>query len=310
MASRAPEPRPVARRRQTRLILYLVVLLGIAGWRFLPRPWHPTQTLETERHRILSTATKEETAEVAHALPLLYAAYSNRFGSVGGFRADHPKLTVKLYRDRDELRRIHPGLGWAEAFYSPPVSHAYFARVEINPLHWLLHESVHQLNHEVAHLHLENWLDEGLATYFGTSRLDSTELAPGQIDPNTYPVWWMDELATRTNLAENLANGSVIPLRAIITGRGGPRMNTRFNLYYLHWWSLAHFLLESEAHRTNALRLVQRGGDLASFEELIGPAEQVQLEWHTHVQRLKVLLSAPPSPIRARQGNRTVPQRP
>lgn len=109
----------------------------------------------------------------------------------------------------------------------------------------MLHESVHQLNHEVSHLSLEKWLEEGLAEYFSTSRLESKELAVGRVDSNTYPVWWIDELATSPELAENIRNGSVIPLRAIITNHGGPTMNSHFNLYYLHWWTLTHFVFES-----------------------------------------------------------------
>jgi hypothetical protein len=224
---------------------------------------------------------------VAHALNLLYAAYSNRFVALAGFQTSHHKMQLKLYKDRDELRKINPGLGWAEAFYSKPFCRAYYSAGEINPFHWMLHESVHQLNSEVAHLHLEKWLEEGLAEYFSGSRLQPAELAVGQIDLNTYPVWWIDELATTTNLTENLANGSVIPLRAIITNRGGPSMNRHFNLYYLHWWSLTYFIFESEAHRANAFKLLQRGGDLAAFEELIGPTEQVQADWHDYVRQLK-----------------------
>ena len=41
----------------------------------------------------------------------------------------------------------------------------------VNPYHWMLHESVHRLNREVAHLQLGKWLGEGLAEYFSTSRL-------------------------------------------------------------------------------------------------------------------------------------------
>jgi hypothetical protein len=154
----------------------------------------------------------------------------------------------------------------------------------------MLHESVHQLNHEVAHLKLEKWLEEGLAEYFSTSQLRANELVIGKIDLNTYPVWWIDELATSTNLTENLANGSVIPLRTIVTNRGGPSMNSHFNLYYLHWWTLTHFVFESETHRHNASKLLQRGGGLEAFEELIGPVEQIQSEWHDHVQKLKARL--------------------
>jgi hypothetical protein len=134
-------------------------------------------------------------------------------------------------------------------------------------------------------------LEEGLAEYFSTSRIRDGQLALGTIDPNTYPVWWIDDLATTPDLSTNLANGSVIALRSIITGSGGPSMSRHFNLYYLHWWTLTHFVFESEKYRGQASALLQRGGDAKAFEELIGPIEQAQSEWHTHVRHLKSALA-------------------
>jgi hypothetical protein len=277
--------------RETRLLLYLLVVLGVAAWKFIPRPWHPSLTLETRHHLIYSTATKQQTDDTAHAMELLYVAYSNHLGSLTGFQHEHSRLQVKLFRDRAEFRRVNPGLGWAEAYYHEPYCRAYFSADEINPYHWMLHEGIHQLNQEVARLHLEKWLDEGLAEYFSTSQLQEKQLMVGRIDPNTYPVWWIDELATSPTVEENIRNGSVIPLRAIITNRGGPSMNRQFNLYYLHWWTLTDFLFESPKYRAPAMTLLQRGGGLAAFEELIGPVEQVQSEWHAHVRELKARLS-------------------
>jgi hypothetical protein len=277
--------------RETRLLLYLLLLLGVAAWKFIPRPWHPSIKLETAHYLIYSSATRPQTADTARALELLYTAYTNQLGSFAGFQPEHSKLEVKLFRDRAEFRRINPGLGWAEAYYREPYCRAYYSADEINPYHWMLHESVHQLNNEVARLKLDKWLDEGLAEYFSTSQLRDDQLIVGRIDPNTYPVWWIDELATSPTLEENLRNGSVIPLRAIITNRGGPRMNSNFNLYYLHWWTLTHFLFESPRYRVHALKLAQRGGGLAAFEELIGPVETLQPEWHTYVRDLKARLS-------------------
>ena len=43
-------------------------------------------------------------------------AYSNRFGELPGFDAGRYKLKLKLYKDRNEMRGIHPSMGWAEAF--------------------------------------------------------------------------------------------------------------------------------------------------------------------------------------------------
>ncbi|PWU20137.1 MAG: hypothetical protein C5B50_04780 [Verrucomicrobia bacterium] len=275
------------KRRRTRLLIYFLILLVIAAWRYAPRPWHPPITIETPHHIVFSSATRQQTEQTIHALDLLYSAYSNRLGSLPRFERSHQKLEVKLFKDRAEFRWVNPNLGWAEAFYREPYCQAYFSSEETNPYHWMLHESVHQLNHEVAHLRLEKWLEEGLADYFATSCLESNTLAVGRIDVNTYPVWWMPELATTPDLSENIHNGSVIPLRAIIANRGGPSINSHFNLYYLHWWSLTHFIFETPRYRAHALELLQRGGGLEAFEQTIGPLEQVQMEWHAYVRELK-----------------------
>ena len=282
--------KPKLKPGQTRMLFYLLVLLGIAAWKFVPRPWRASITLETAHHIIYSSAPRQQTENTAHALNLLYEAYSNRMGTLSQFQRQHPKLMLKLFKDRDEFRWINPGLGWAEAYYRKPYCRAYFSDAEINPYHWMLHESVHQLNREVAHLKLEKWLEEGLAEYFSTSRLTPNSLAVGRIDFNTYPVWWIDDIATTPDLAENLRNGSVIPLRCIISNRGGPSMNSQFNLYYLHWWTLTHFIFESPRYRERALDLAQRGGGMEAFEQLIGPVDQIQTEWHSYVRHLKSTL--------------------
>jgi len=76
-------------------------------------------------------------------------------------------------------------------------------------------------------------------------------------------------------------------LRAVITNHGGPAMKTSFNLYYLHWWTLTHFVFESPRCREHALELTQQGGTIEAFEQLLGPAEAVQTELHAYVRDLK-----------------------
>lgn len=274
------------------MAVYLLVVAGIAILKFLPRPWHASTKLETSHHIIYSTATPQQTRDTANTLELLYNAYSNRIGTIPQFRREHSRLKLKLFKDRGEFRWVNPNLGWAEAFYREPCCRAYFAAGENNPYHWMLHESTHQLNHEVANLRLEKWLEEGLATYFSTSRFGSNELTLGRIDLDTYPVWWIELIATGPDLEENRRNGSVIPLRTIITNKGGPSMNAHFNLYYLHWWTLTHFVFETPAHRARALELVQADGTLEAFEKTIGPVDQIEREWHAHVRHLRSELGA------------------
>lgn len=277
--------------RTIRYTLYFLIIAGIASWRFYPRKWTPSVVIETAHFVISSTASREDTEAMGSAAEALYRAYEQRFQSLPSFRREHPKLKLRLYSSREEFRWIHPGLDWEEAFYQEPYCNAYVATGHANSHHWMLHEVVHQLNHEVAQLELEQWLDEGLAEYLSTSRIIDGELQPGTIDPLTYPVWWKAMIATSRSLPENLENGSVIPLRAIITDSGGPSMDANVNLYYLHWWTLAHFLFESEKHRPAMLALLSDGGDLAAVEQRINPIETLQADWHAHVHRIKDTLT-------------------
>lgn len=66
-------------------------------------------------------------------------------------------------------------------------------------------------------------------------------------------------------------------------------MNKNFNLYYLHWWSLMHLLFDGEngKYRANALLLLRDGASLESFEQRIGPVEQLQAEWYQHLRELQ-----------------------
>ncbi len=273
--------------REIRFLGLLAIVAAVGYWKFAPKHWSPTITTQTEHYEIASTATSDQVERVGKTLELLYTAYSNKLSNVSTFRRAHPKLHVRLYKSRDEFRRVNPNVGWAEAFYSRGLCHAYCSDKDANPYQWMLHEGVHQLNREVANFDLEKWLDEGMAEYFSCSRIGTNKLAVGTIDLNTYPVWWRDEIAKTPNLQTNIANGNVIPLHAVITGDSGPDLDKEFNLYYLHWWSLTHFIFEHPVYGKHAVELASRGGDLKSFEELIGSVEKIQGEWHEHVRRIK-----------------------
>jgi hypothetical protein len=276
-------------QRPKRLLILFGLLLAIVAGEQIYRWWRPTHTHDTAHYCILSSATPTQTQEVGVNMEALYAAYVEVFRSFPEVQQAHAKLELKLYRDRREFRRCNRGVGWAEAFYRSPYCSAYFSADEINPCHWMLHEGVHQLNREVAHLHLAKWADEGLSEYFSTSILRDGRLLVGTVDRNTYPVWWLEDLELSGNLDRGLEAGRVIPLRVILTGRGGPPMNRDFNLYYLHWWSLMHLLFEGQGgkYRKGALEMLREGGTLVSFEKHLGSVEQVQIEWYQHLQELR-----------------------
>ena len=272
-----------------RLLILFGLLLAILAGENIYRHWTPTHTHATTHYSILSSALPQQTVETGDKVEALYAAYLATFKTWPELHQPHAQLQLKLFKDRAEFRRCNRAIGWAEAFYRPPTCHAYYSAAEFNPHHWMLHEAVHQLNHEVARLDLAKWADEGLGEYFSTSFLRNGRLEVGTVDRNTYPVWWLDELKLSGNLQQDLTNGTVIPLRAILNGYGGPSLDKNFNLYYLHWWSLTHLLFEGQGgkYRDQVAPLLRDGASLASFENRIGPVERLQSEWYQHLQGLQ-----------------------
>src|SRR5512137_1508453 len=51
--------------REIRLLLYVLVLLGVVAWKFVPRPWRASITFEAPHYLIYSTATQPQTADTA-----------------------------------------------------------------------------------------------------------------------------------------------------------------------------------------------------------------------------------------------------
>lgn len=274
--------------RERRLSVYLALILlvlAVDAWRHY---WVPARIVETAHYRIESTATLAQTQEIAEVLEALYAGYGEFFDGSVPLVEDGPAMRIKLFGDREEFRAVNRVSRWAEAFYIRPFCFQCYAAGSRNAHQWSVHEATHQLSAERAGLSLARWLDEGVATYFNTSLLKDGRLLPGLLDPDSYPLWWLASSGPTGDLAADMETGRVIPLRAILTGQGGPDMDREFNRYYLHWWSLVHFLFEYEdgRYRGSAMALVAEGGSLAAFERLIGPVESIQADWYAYYRDL------------------------
>ncbi|HSW62873.1 MAG TPA: hypothetical protein VLH56_06155, partial [Dissulfurispiraceae bacterium] len=120
----------------------------------------------------------------------------------------------------------------------------------------------------------------------------------GQIDSNTYPVWWLDSFEFSGDLALDKAAGRIIPLQAILSGDGGPDLNKHFNLYYLHWWSLAHFLMQCD-NGTCRAGLARLLGDVVTpeaFEKHLGRIEETEPRWYAYLLKLRENLAGQTTP--------------
>jgi len=246
-----------------------------------------SETLETSHYITSSNATTEKTRHVADAVESLHVAYMDLFGDSLEINHQQKKLKLVLYKSRAEFKANNQSSSWAEAYYRKPACYAYYSEGFPNPYHWMIHEAVHQLNNETAHFRKYKWVDEGLATYFGTSKIHQQKLLPGNIDANTYPIWWLSSLSFTGDLQSDISKGRIIPLRALISGSGGPDINSNVNLYYIEYWSLSHFLFHFQDGRYAGKykQLIIAGGTPENFEKIIGPIDQIQNEWYGYLQQ-------------------------
>jgi hypothetical protein len=280
------------------LLVAGVLATGAVVWA-MSRDGHATRTvvrptrLDTAHYTLYSYASPEETKRVAAAAEALHDAYGRVFADLVDTKAPMPRLQMVLYGTRGQFKANNRSSPWAEAYYQRPRCYAYYGAGAPNPYHWMVHEATHQLNSEWAHLRLPRWINEGVASYFGTSRIENGVLRIGEIDPNTYPTWWLPQLWLSGNLEDDLAHGRLIPLRALITDTG-PDINQNVNLYYIEYWSLVHFLFEHEHGRYAARfkKLVVAGGSAEAFEREFGSIEQLQREWYEHLTQTRRALTA------------------
>lgn len=126
-----------------------------------------------------------DAGEAAEAAEALFKAYADLFGLRPEASGKTKRHHLHLYATREEFK--------AHNYYVDGVSHAYPDVSKPNPYHWLLHEVVHQLNRELTGYVKEKWLNEGLATYLGTSRYTDGRVETGVPDLDTYPLWWLKD---------------------------------------------------------------------------------------------------------------------
>jgi len=243
----------------------------------------------TANYQVTSHATVEQTGVVGSAAEALLRSYL-QFFALDGKAIPKGGMQLHLFKDRAQFKaRVANAPAWAEAIYRKGVCYAYVDAGASNGYHWMLHEATHQLNDMVGHTPRATWVDEGLASYFGASKVEDNALMPGQIEPKAYPVWWLGELAPTGNLQRDIASGRVVPLRALVSGEGGPDINSHVNQWYLGYWSLTHFLLHgADGKYAAGYRELLKGksATLADFERLIGPSDAVQAEWYRYLQGL------------------------
>jgi tetratricopeptide (TPR) repeat protein len=111
-----------------------------------------------------------------------------------------------------------------------------------NPYHALYHEYTHALLH-LNFTGLPLWLDEGLAEFYGNSRLGEKESKVGTIDQTHLYI---------------LGQNKLLPIETLLNvEQGSPYYSeaNRASVFYAESWALVHYLmLDPEAHQQQLLK--------------------------------------------------------
>ena len=278
---------PASRSSKKRLLIDLLLVAVVFGGYFWYTHWTPELKLDSEHYKALSNVSIEDTEDALSKAETLYQAYI-AFWDVEAKSTDN-KLLLKIYSSRNEFKRANPFSRWAEAFYSEPYCHQYIeAESEKKPYHWMVHEATHQLNNEVSQFRLPQWAEEGIACYFSTSQMNDGKMSLGVIDWDTYPIWWLSPLGLSGDLSRDKADDKILSIKSIVNDEKPLKMSQHVNLYYIHWFSLVHFLLEGEQgkYRQAFIACVKAPSGLEAFEENIGSYQLIEQQWYQHLLKI------------------------
>lgn len=210
-------------------------------------------------------------------------------------------------KDHDRLHRLWAGTGSpgasTEGEYIPSSRILSFPCEAMGghlPVPYLIHEAIHMLNYERVYAEgavTSRWFEEGLASYFGFSRVDSRlRITPGDIDRSSLlnVQGQRIQFDPRTELREHrrhLEQQGPLPLRRLVGASGSDPLwsGDRSSRVYGSSWSLVHFLMHGAKERYRrafmeyaALEADGRGG-LEAFAGLFGPdLDALEASWHDY----------------------------
>lgn len=239
------------------------------------------QETDSPHYHMRSSAPQPRTKSAMDAAEVLHRRWAAWTGAKDS--KPHPRHKLRLFSSRDEMRRTLPGLGWAEAIYHDSICDQYDDRFATRPWHWLVHEATHQLAYEESRLRLPRWANEGLACLFSTARQRKGDLILGSVDPETYPVWWLQKTPPTGDFAKDM-RALLVPPSRFLAESDFAAIGNSVNAHYMSWWSFAHYLnkTDSAAWRDWILHDATPEGLAKRF----GSGTNLDRKWYAHVLTL------------------------
>jgi TonB family protein len=267
---------------------------------------------------------EEETRLIGRVAEATIRAHEDFWGPIVLLRPFREQVQIYAFAHQADHNRLHrlwhqgphapePGetddaAGWGQAGEYIPASRILSIPCEAMdghlPVPILIHEAIHMLDYERVYgtgVQPSKWFEEGLATYFGFSQIDSQlQIEPGAIRRSGTIVSGevRVQFDPRARLREYLRlvrDQGPVSLRRLLTA--GPQDafwsgRESFRAYGASW-TLLHFLRHGEKGRYRSALLAYAGreargaGGWAAFTQLFGPdLTLLEADWHRYEQTL------------------------
>jgi len=199
---------------------------------------------------VASNAGEKEARRVADQFEQIRALFHTAFPSL---RVDPAEPVLILAAKNENTMKLLLPEGWEVKGHVHPAGlyqqgedrHYVVLRLDSegeNPFHALYHEYTHALLH-LNFSALPLWLDEGLAEFYGNSRLGEKESRVGTIDQTHLYI---------------LGQNKLLPIETLLNvEQASPYYNEadRASIFYAESWALVHYLmLDPEAHQQQLLK--------------------------------------------------------
>lgn len=265
---------------------------------------------ETPRFILISDAETESTIDIlAGNMESVFRIFHSIFDPYLEPFPQKYKIVVYLYASQSSMHSLGREVGVAiggGGFYRSPGFMAFHQ--EANYFDQLLHSMLHEAFHAFSDSHLTGpgtvlprWAEEGLAEYFGNSKIEKKRLVPGKTSHGMYAIAHGGgplRLRSVTNwtLAEarsSQRNGEAPTIAELLEATGATFYGERYQDYYGFSWLLTHFLQhgretwETEGpFRTMLLYLVEGySGRDAMAEAFRVTPEELQGEFERYVRK-------------------------
>ncbi len=265
---------------------------------------------ETPRFIVISDAEDESQIEIlAGNMEAVFEVFHRLFDPHLEPFAENFKTVVYLYSRQENLERLQTqlgGSGFGTGFYRSPGFLAFHQEVEDSDylLHTMLHEAFHAFRD--SHLtapgkELPRWAEEGLAEYFGNSKIEKGRLIPGEISHGKYVIFHaapVRRLRSRANWSlrearSDLRSGDAPTVTELMEAGRDTFYGERYRQYYGFSWLFTHFLQhgreewETEKPFASMLLYLTEGysGRDAMAAAFGFTSEEVQAEFERYVRR-------------------------